>query len=275
MFDFLRDRGSTAEDKRREALSAYLDGALTPIERERFDARLARDPELRADLEQLRVLKLQMRNMPRRRVPRSFALDPAIYGRPKSRPLMQLYPALRGATALAAFFLIFTLALGAFQGQFQPAGDGTMPAMVSEAIQESGPAAEDAALVQEAPVAQPESRREGTPGEPEIDIAPETGVAEGDAALLLQGYPEALATMETAAIPEVELQAYAAPPAEDSFEIVVVPEGETSTTLGLEEADAQQAGTTSLLRSIQVALASALGLLLVLLWLARRQANRI
>jgi preprotein translocase subunit SecG len=275
MFDFMRDRGSTAEDKRREALNAYLDSTLTPSERKRFEAQLARDPGLRADLEQLRVLKLQMRNMPRRRVPRSFALDPAVYGRPKSQPLMQLYPALRSATALAVFFLIFTLALGAFQGQFQPAGDGAMPAMVSDAIQESGPAAEDAALVQEAPVVQPESRREGTPGEPEIDIASEAGVAEGDADLLLQDYPEALATMETASIPEVELQAYEAPPAEDSFEIVAVPEGETSESLGLEETVAQQAGTASLLRSIQVALATILVLLLVLVWLARRQANRI
>ena len=36
MFDFFRERGSTAEDKRREALGAYLDNALTPAERTRF-----------------------------------------------------------------------------------------------------------------------------------------------------------------------------------------------------------------------------------------------
>jgi hypothetical protein len=46
----------------------------------------------------MRLLKMQMRALPRRRVPRSFALDPARYGRPKAQPAMQLYPILRGAT---------------------------------------------------------------------------------------------------------------------------------------------------------------------------------
>lgn len=131
MFNFMGDRGSTGEDKRRETLNAYLDNALTPAERDRLESQLARDPALRTELEQLRVVKLQLRAMPRRRVPRSFALDPTLYGRPKAQPLLQLYPALRGATALAAFLLIFVFALGAFRGQFGGVGAPAPAAEIS------------------------------------------------------------------------------------------------------------------------------------------------
>lgn len=149
MFDFLRDRGSTAADKRREALSAFLDNALTAAERERLEGLMARDATLRDEMEGMRLLKLQMRAMPRRRVPRSFALDPALYGRPQAQPARQLYPILRGATALTAFFLIFTLALGMFRGQF--ADDGTAaPAAVSQSVTaEEGAAFEAAEAPQE------------------------------------------------------------------------------------------------------------------------------
>src|SRR5690606_32737251 len=102
--------------RQREALSAYLDNALPAAERERLEGQLARDTALRTELEQMRLLKAEMRAMPRRRVPRNFSLDPAVYGKPKAQPMMQLYPVLRGATALTAFLLIFTLALGAFRG---------------------------------------------------------------------------------------------------------------------------------------------------------------
>ncbi|MBP6017206.1 MAG: hypothetical protein KA586_10845 [Candidatus Promineofilum sp.] len=141
MFDFLRDRGSTAADKRQEALSAYLDKSLTAAERERLEGLMARDTTLRDEMERMRLLKLQMRAMPRRRVPRSFALDPALYGRPQAQPGRQLYPVLRGATALTAFFLIFTLALGMFQGQFA-GNESAAPAAISESV-----AVEDSAAI--------------------------------------------------------------------------------------------------------------------------------
>ncbi|MBX7251485.1 MAG: zf-HC2 domain-containing protein, partial [Candidatus Promineofilum sp.] len=120
MFNSMRDRGD--RDRLQETLDAYLDNALTPAERARFEAQMAADPRLRTEVEQLRALRMQMRAMPRRRVPRSFALDPAAYARPKAQPLLQLYPVLRGATALSAFLLIFVLALGVFQGQFGGVG---------------------------------------------------------------------------------------------------------------------------------------------------------
>jgi hypothetical protein len=111
MFDFLRNLTKSAEKKRQEALNAYLDDALSPRERRQFEQLLARDADLRLEVEERRALQMQMRQMPRRRVPRNFTLDPALYGRPQRQPLFQLYPAMRVATVLTAFF--FILALGA------------------------------------------------------------------------------------------------------------------------------------------------------------------
>lgn len=149
MFDFWRNRGSTAEEKRLAALGAYLDNALPAGERERLEAQLTQDAELHTELEHMRVLRAQMQAMPRRRVPRSFALDPALYSCPKPQPLLQAYPFLRAATALSALLLIFTLALGAFRGQFiggAAANSAAPQAMMVAAVEEAAPAAE---MVQE------------------------------------------------------------------------------------------------------------------------------
>jgi hypothetical protein len=279
MFDNMRGRGLAAGDKRQEALSAYLDNTLTTIERESFEAELARDPALRVEFEQLRALKYQMRNIPRRRVPRSFALDPAAYARPKSQPLLQLYPVLRGATALAAFFLIFTLALGAFQGEFQTATQAAVPpVIVSESLEESAPVvtAEDS-LRLEGTASTPPVGRQGVPDEPQMEMAAEAAIeesAEGDMALL-QDYPEALATLETAEISGAEIQPYEAPLEEPvaSFDAPgaeipeVIAPGETVPIAQPKSAD--------ILRVLQIGLAIAFLVLLILFWLARRQVRNI
>ena len=168
MFDFKRGRGDG--ERQQEAIDAYLDNVLTPADRARFEAQMATDARLLAEVEQLRALRLQLRAMPRRRVPRSFALNPAAYSRPKAQPLLQLYPALRGATALSAFLLIFVLALGVFSGQFgvgapaasqvaEVAQEDAAQAVVGEAVvEETAPmtaAAEAArATASEAPAAE-------------------------------------------------------------------------------------------------------------------------
>lgn len=131
MLDFLRNLTKSAEEKKQEAVSAYLDGALTPAERQRFEQQLAQDPGLEAELEQQRRLQQTLRQLPSRPVPRSFTLDPARYGRPQPQPLVQLYPALRLATALTAVFLIAVVVLDlltpagapSFSGLAEPAAD--------------------------------------------------------------------------------------------------------------------------------------------------------
>ena len=75
MFDFLRDFGKSEEEKRQEALTAYLDDVLTPAERERFEQLLASDEALRASLEEQRLIQASMRRLPRVRAPRRNARD--------------------------------------------------------------------------------------------------------------------------------------------------------------------------------------------------------
>jgi hypothetical protein len=110
MFDFLRNLTKSAPEKRRERLNAYLDGELSPRERRRFEQELEEDEALRASLDELRWIKLNVQQLPRVRAPRNFTLDPAVYGQRAPAPSWQLYPALRVATALTAFFFVLAVA---------------------------------------------------------------------------------------------------------------------------------------------------------------------
>lgn len=111
MFDFIRNLAKSAEERRLETLNAYVDGELSAGERRQFEAQLAGDAALRAELAQLRQVKQGIQQLPRARAPRNFTLDPAVYGRPQPQPAFELYPALRVATALAAFFFIIAVVL--------------------------------------------------------------------------------------------------------------------------------------------------------------------
>ena len=223
MFDFMRHR-PTAEDKRQETLSAYLDNALTPDERTRFEQQLAREPQLRTEVEQLRALRLQLRSMPHRRAPRSFALNPAAYARPKAQPLLPLYPVLRGATALTAFLLVFVLALGVFRGQFAAGGveapvaaEVALSETAETAVQDAAPAAagieESAPAMESASV--PENAAEGEAGS-ELEMAPAVTEAPAEAAAdeLAQGTSAPEGT--TVPVPEGDLAIGAASEPVDS-----------------------------------------------------------
>lgn len=118
--DFLRNLTKSVEEKQRERLTAYLDNALSPRQRQQFEQELAQNAQLQTQVEQERRLKEQLWGLARRRVPRNFTLDPAKYGRPQSQPLLQLYPTLRMATALNALFLIAVLVLGLLNSNATP-----------------------------------------------------------------------------------------------------------------------------------------------------------
>lgn len=300
MLDFRRDRGSN-EDKRQEMLNAYLDNALAPAERTSFEAQLARDPRLRVEVEQLRALKLQLRAMPRRRVPRSFALNPAVYAKPKPQPLLQLYPALRGATALAAFLFIFVLALGVFRGQFGGVGLPAPSAAVAEVTRVVGEEAvatfggvEEAAPEEAAVPAEATARQAEEPPAAEMAAveAPEVVTEEAAAGAAA---PEGT----TAPIPETEL---ALPAPEATSELLDQAAPEESEAAGQEQAfeatltvvaptveaiaeaapaaeaetapQAPDAGTDMLLL-LQIGLGVLFLVLLILWWLARRRARSL
>lgn len=94
-----------------ELLSAYIDGRLLGRARQEFEARLAREPELRARLEATRRMLGLVRSLPPVPAPRNFLLDPAKYGRPAHvRRAARWYPTLRLATTLATALLILVFA---------------------------------------------------------------------------------------------------------------------------------------------------------------------
>lgn len=129
MFDFLRNLTKSAEEKRQETVAAYLDGALRGRSRQQFEQAMAQDEALRQEVEQLRLIKQSLRQLPQREVPRNFILDPAAFTRrPDPQPWVQAYPVLRTATALAAFFFIFALAAGIFTGFGGAEAPGLAPA---------------------------------------------------------------------------------------------------------------------------------------------------
>lgn len=123
MFDFLRNLTKSAAEKRQEMITAYLDDTLSASARARFEAELAQDSSLQADLERERAVKQALNQLPQRRVPKNFTLDPARYGRPAKQPLVQAYPVLRAATGLTAFFFIFALVIGLYTSNSEQISD--------------------------------------------------------------------------------------------------------------------------------------------------------
>lgn len=148
MFDWLRNLRKTEEEKRREQLTAYIDGALSTNERRAFEQELTRNEALRADLEAERQVKQLLSQVPRLRAPRNFTLNPAVYGHIQPTLGERLYPQLRLATAVMAVLLVGVISLEFFTTSVAP--QVAAPAEVavmsesdesSAVVQEAAPAA--------------------------------------------------------------------------------------------------------------------------------------
>ena len=94
-----------------EALSAYADGRLSPVERQPMDARLQEDPALRRALDEIRATSALLRALPSVRPPRNFLLTPGMAG---VRRRWLGYPALQLATAMATLAFFVTVGLDVF-----------------------------------------------------------------------------------------------------------------------------------------------------------------
>ncbi len=101
-------RKNRARERVDEWLSAYIDGALSPRERARLEARLARDPDLRARLDALQRTVALVRGLPSVPAPRSFLLTPAMV-RPPVPAARRLAPALTFATAVSGLLCVILL----------------------------------------------------------------------------------------------------------------------------------------------------------------------
>lgn len=86
-------------------LSAYLDNALPAREMRKLEARLAVEPALQEQLDNLRRTKLALSRLTRLQAPRNFTLTPDMVPvrKPRKQPLQG---ALRLASALAAVLLV-------------------------------------------------------------------------------------------------------------------------------------------------------------------------
>ncbi|HSG17477.1 MAG TPA: hypothetical protein VLE70_14285 [Anaerolineae bacterium] len=218
MFDFLRDFGKSEEEKRQEALSAYLDNALTPAETERFEQLLASDEALQASLEEQQHIQASIHRLPRMRAPRNFTLDPALYGRPMPATADRLYPILRTATAVVAVLFAIVLVLD-FLPIGDEAGDAGQPLAIST---ESQIAAEEAPAAAEAPVEEAPAAALIEQAEVEITLEvemPAEAPAEEMAAEEAAQAPEPAVEGEAAGLgtPSGEAPAEAAPVLEPSF----------------------------------------------------------
>lgn len=222
MFDFLRDLGKSAAEKRQEQMNAYLDGELPPESVRRFEAELKQDPALRAEVAELRQIKRSVQQLPQVRAPRNYTLDLAVYGRPAPQSGTQWLPVLRVATALTAFFFILVVALDLLsptgQVPFLRAGQEAAVADVSsEAVEVEGEAMEVTRVVTEM-AAEPveeevEMAEEEAPAPPRADAqVEETFTVEEAAEAAVEEIPAAAEEADTGAAATGVAEATAAPP---------------------------------------------------------------
>lgn len=97
-------------DDERDILSVYLDQMMTDMERTHLEERLQTDPDLRADLEELRDTIHLLRNLEPLVPPRSFALDSSIIA--ASRPFWERWQWAGGAVAALLLLVVVTTVYG-------------------------------------------------------------------------------------------------------------------------------------------------------------------
>jgi len=124
--------------REQEMLSAFLDNALKPRERQQLESQLQTRPELRAALNELRQTQQLLRQAPTLRAPRNFTLTPEMAGL-RTRP-PRVYPAFQWAFALASFLFVLVLAGELFSRTPTGANPVAMaPAAESVVVQEEAP----------------------------------------------------------------------------------------------------------------------------------------
>lgn len=117
MFDFLRNISKSAEEKQQEAISAYLDDALSPTARHHFEQQMGQNVGLQEAVRQQQQVRFLLQQLPMRQVPRHFTLEPAVYRQVTRPAVWRYYPALQAATALTAVLFFITVGLGIFTGR--------------------------------------------------------------------------------------------------------------------------------------------------------------
>lgn len=217
----------TIPERDLELLSAYLDDELDSVERSALEQRLSQENDLRQALNDLRATVRLIAALPRQKAPRSFALDPTVYGRRPAwwRRALAAHAVLQWSGALGTAASVILIALGLALGSGQPAAqkaqapaDSAPPATAAAGLPTaSAPAAPPREMFAEVPLAASASPEELAQAE-ELEAAdaalaaPQAvppGLTDGAAAPLAGA--NAFAPLPT---PQADVALRAAPPAE-------------------------------------------------------------
>lgn len=218
MLDGFLNRKKENKVGHQSMLSAYLDGELTARERAKLEKELARNSALRTELDELRRTVQMVRSLPPLAVPRSFTLDPAVYGRVKPRRLY-LYPIMRAATVLAMLVFAFLFAGSLFLGGTAMAPDQEVEMMavdVTHVVEKelAIPEAAEMEQVGDEAVEEPaaELLGEAPTGEDSVEERQLGAPAEEVAEKVVEVGEEVVLEAESALAPTAEMPAAAYPP---------------------------------------------------------------
>mgnify|MGYP005824245345 CR=1 FL=1 len=179
-----------------QRLSAYLDGELSERERRALEERLAQDTELAAALEELSKTRSLLRELPRRTVPRDFAVRAPAAVEPHPSPWAR---GLRWGAALGGALCVLLVALSFVLG---PSAGGLAGATPPSLALQMGAAA---------PSGTP--RPEGHGGGPEVSPVPTTaaGLVPGEESPAVATPKRAPDSTAVAATPTPEMYILAVP----------------------------------------------------------------
>lgn len=171
-----------------DALSALIDGQLPPAERAALEARLAAEPALRAELDELRAVVAALHQLPPLRAPRDLTLTPAqVQPRPARR--VALFPAFVSGLSAVAAALLLIAGIGLLRPAVLPSS-GTNTAQVAALATAASTATQPEPLIlREALPAEAEVTEESadllsdSAGTTMQESAAGTGAAEGAASL--------------------------------------------------------------------------------------------
>jgi hypothetical protein len=167
----------TSEHSRTEALSAYLDGQLSPAKRQALESHLGTCGQCQWNLQTLRTTVQWTRDLPVVPVPRTFTIP--VPAKPAREPRWRWsLPVLQGATAVVALLFVFSVAGDLMLRGVLPASAPYVPR--GEVVMQEAPAAEDAA---EAPL----EVEAALPSEP--TLVAELAVSEESPAPLVEAAP--------------------------------------------------------------------------------------
>jgi hypothetical protein len=149
-------------------INGYLDNALTEKEMLEFADRMAADPEIRAELSDIALVKRVIKELPVQKPPRNYILTRAMAAESRKPGILErFFPMFRTAGVMASLALIFTFIFPFFAATSQISPRSAAPIAVQKSITESD--LEDAA-----PMAAADLQPETSPSLNEIGLGGDT-----------------------------------------------------------------------------------------------------